>query len=73
MVAVIEPVGAEIADRFMPGGTIERLEQKMAEYPRGTLFQIDARSKGYDAVQRFFNELRPWTSDHEYLLRIYSD
>jgi hypothetical protein len=73
MVAVIEPVGAEIADRFMPGGTIERLEQKMAEYPRGTLFQIDARSRGYDAVQRFFNELRPWTSDHEYLLRIYSD
>jgi hypothetical protein len=73
MIAVIQPVGDEITERFMPGGTMERLEQKMAEYPRGTLFQIDARFKEYNAVQRFFNELRPWMSDHGYLLHIYSD
>jgi hypothetical protein len=73
MIAVVEPVGDEIVERFMPGGTMERLEQKMAEYPRDTLFQIDARFKEYDAVQRFFNELRPWTSDHGYLLQIYLD
>lgn len=73
MIAVVEPMGDEIGEQFMPGGTIERLKQKMAEYPKGTLFQIDARSEGYDAVQRFFNELRPWTSDHGYLLRIYKN
>ncbi len=73
MIAVVEPVGDEIAERFVPGGTMERMKQKMAQYPRGTLFYVDARFNGYDAVQRLFNELRPWTSDHGYLLQIYSD
>ena len=73
MIGVIEPVGEEIAERYMPGGSMERLEQKMAEYPLGTLFKIDARSTEYVAAQRFFNELRPWTLSHGYLLQIYSD
>jgi hypothetical protein len=61
MICVVEPVGDEIAERFIPGGTMERLEQKMTEYPRGTLFEIDARPKEYFAVHRFFDESRPWT------------
>lgn len=73
MIAVVDPVGDEIAERYMPGGTFERLKQKMAQYPKGTLFQIDARFKDYDAVQRFFAELEPWTISHGYLLQIYRD
>lgn len=73
MIAVVDPVGDEFAERFMPGGTFERLQQKMAQYPKGTLFQIDARFKDYDAIQRFFTELEPWTASHGYLLQIYRD
>ncbi len=73
MIAVVEPAGDEFSERFMPGGTMERMQQKMAQYPKGTLFQIDGRFAAYDSVQRFFNELKPWTADHGYLLQIYQN
>jgi hypothetical protein len=71
MIGVVEPVANELAERFTPGGTMERMKQKMAQYQEGTLFLIDARSAVQDAVQRLYNELQPWTSERGYRLQIY--
>jgi hypothetical protein len=42
---------------------MDRLKEKMLQFPRGTEFQLDARSRQQRAVQRILGELRPWAVD----------
>jgi len=51
-------------------GSMDRLKEKMLQYPRGTEFRLDARSRQQRSVQRIFGVLKPWAVDHGFDLRL---
>lgn len=54
-------------------GDMERLKEKLLQYPKGSAFQLDARFKERQHVQRVFAELKPWMAEHGYGLTVYSE
>jgi hypothetical protein len=57
-----------------PGpGTLERLKEKMLQFPKGFVFTIDARNREKHVIQRYYEELRPWAREHGFDLQIYSE
>jgi hypothetical protein len=55
------------------GTDLEGLENKMAQYAKGTVFQMDARDKQSYQVKRVYDQLEPWTSSHGYKLHVYRE
>jgi len=43
---------------------MDRLKEKMLQYPRGTEFLLDARSRQQRSIQRILGEMKPWAVDH---------
>ena len=56
-----------------PANSMDRLKEKMAQYPKGTIFQLDARDKQPHQVKRIYDQLAPWVSSHGYKLQLYRD
>ena len=71
------PYGEETTEHFglgrYPVGSMDRLKQKMLQYPRGTEFLLDARSRQQRSVQRIFGELKPWAVDHGFDLGLFRE
>jgi len=54
-----------------PGpGTIERLKEKMKQFPKGHIFQVDARFRETHVIRVFYNDLKPWATEHGYDLQL---
>jgi hypothetical protein len=49
--------------------TIERLETKMSQYPKGTTFRI-APQVSRDAAQRLYDALAIWVADHGFRIQL---
>jgi hypothetical protein len=60
------PYGDRTADRFSIAayreviGTLDRLKQKLSQYPKGTVFHLDTRGKDREAAVRIYRELKAW-------------
>ena len=75
MIQMASPTGDEIAERFSiddyPVGSMDRLKQKMAQYPKGTRFRLDA---GWfvepSRVQRIYEQIQPWAAERGFDLRV---
>jgi hypothetical protein len=73
-----DPVSDETAESFGIGnwyhpGSIDRLKQKMTQYPKGSVFMLDSRFKEKRRAKRVYGELRPWALRHGFDLRPYQD
>ena len=68
IIGFVGPDGDETTEHFWlgrcPVGNMDRLKEKMSQYPQGTQFQLDARFRQQRAVQRIWGELKPWAVDH---------
>jgi hypothetical protein len=69
-VTVGEPRAEDIDEWVEPGGNMERLKQKLAQYPKGAKFAIDDRSASYNTLQRVYGDLRAWSVEHGYSIEI---
>jgi hypothetical protein len=54
-------------------GTMDRLKEKMLQYPKGFVFTIDARYREKGVIQRYYKELEPWAREHGFGLQLYSE
>jgi hypothetical protein len=76
IIGIAEPVGDEFTERFgiEPGvsgsGSMDRLKQKMSQYPKGFQFRLDVRNKQQARVQRIYTELEAWTTEHGFELEM---
>jgi hypothetical protein len=50
--------------------TIERLREKMLQFPKGYAFQIDTRTQEPHVIQHYYNELKPWAESHGHELQL---
>jgi hypothetical protein len=77
LIRMASPVGDQIAERFdvddYPVGSMDRLKQKMAQYPKGTRFQLDGRIEEPGRVRRIYEEIQPWAAEHGFDLRVYHE
>jgi hypothetical protein len=65
----IQPSNNFSVGRCYHVGGIDQLEQRLALYPKGSVFQFDARSLTPNTVKRVMGELKAWTSAHGYDVR----
>ena len=81
-VGFCEPVGGEFAIHFMIAGknydlgkadSMDKIEQKMSQFLKGSVFKIDARSQEPTRVQYIYEELRLWAIPHGYGVTIYRE
>ena len=67
-IGIAGPDGDETTEHFWlgrcPVGAMDRLKEKMLQYPRGTEFLLDARSRQQRSIQRILGEMKPWAVDH---------
>ncbi len=54
-------------------GNMARLKGKVAQYPKGTAFKIDARFHSAAVMDELVAELRPWMTAHGYELSLYRE
>jgi len=79
MIGISEPVGPDdVAEHFSVAncgrlGDLERLKAKLAQYPNGSFFLLDARDKNPAHVQRIYADLHPWAERHGFNLDIYRE
>ena len=79
MIGFDAPVGNQVAERvWMDGysgviGTMGRLKQKMAQYPKGSVFKLDTRFKERALAESFYGELKPWAVERGFDLQRYPD
>jgi hypothetical protein len=77
MIQFSAPVGEEVVGRIGIAhysgviGTMDRLKQKMAQYPKGSVFTLDARFEEHEMVEHIYDELKPWAAEHAFDLRKY--
>jgi hypothetical protein len=73
MIGFSEPVGDDFEETFGLGiGSMSRLKEKMAQYPKGYTFMLDARSKGHNQTRRVYDQLKPWAVSHGFDLQVYN-
>ena len=75
-IEVEEPVFEnEVGNRFSVGQYgnivgIDQLKQKLAQYPKGTVFIARSEFGGYAQLQNVYTVLRPWAAMHGFELRL---
>jgi hypothetical protein len=75
-IIVSEPQGDEfnekvgIANYFSVIGTVDRLKNKMAQYPKGSIFTIESSYNARNTVQRVYDELKPWAAEQGLELQV---
>jgi hypothetical protein len=52
---------------------MERLKEKMLQFPKGYVFTIDARYREKPVIQRYYKDLEPWAAEHGYKLQLYAE
>ena len=65
----------EVGNRFSVGQYgnivgIDQLKQKLAQYPKGTVFIARSEFGGYAQLQNVYTVLRPWAAMHGFELRL---
>jgi len=70
-----EPVGDEVVERIGMGryqgviSTMDRLKQKLTQYPRGSVFRLDTSWSDHELADRIYAELKPWAALNGFELR----
>lgn len=76
-IIVSEPQGDEfnekvgIANYFSVIGTVDRLKNKMSQYPKGSIFTIESSYNSRNTVQRIYDELKPWVAEQDFGLQVH--
>jgi hypothetical protein len=76
-IIVSEPQGDEfnqkvgIANYFSVMGTIDRLKNKMSQYPKSSIFTIESSYNSRNTVQRIYDELKPWVTEQGFGLQVH--
>jgi hypothetical protein len=60
-----------IANYFSVIGTVDRLKNKMSQYPKGSIFTIESSYNSRDTVQRIYDELKPWVAEQDFGLQVH--
>ena len=49
---------------------LDQLKQKLAQYPKGTVFTVRSDFAGYAQTQRVYESLRPLAAEHGFQLNV---